>query len=299
MPDTQAFFQGFKDTNLTHFPATLRLVDKPPPRGNTTKPSKTAGTTMPIRTAIAPIIAACTLAVTTANAQTVEFNATQTAATGITGLTVDGTLYDVDFTGRFSHLEWAASLDVTTDAEAEAVMTAIAAALDAANVTLLEFDLASGNTFELGNLALWYATTDSSLIGRSITATSGWGFFIGDSNAPLNNSRPFAVDLIISDAVVDTDEDGVQDPQDNCQFVANSDQLDTDADGFGNVCDADFNNNCIVNIVDLGLFRTAFFSSDSLYDLNGDGIVNVVDLGSLRSLFLQPPGPSGVTSGCD
>ncbi len=35
----------------------------------------------------------------------------------------------------------------------------------------------------------------------------------------------------------DTDEDGVLDGVDNCPFVANPDQLDTDDDGFGDVCD--------------------------------------------------------------
>ncbi|MEO1573953.1 MAG: thrombospondin type 3 repeat-containing protein [Pseudomonadota bacterium] len=254
---------------------------------------------MKLRTYSALLSTALALLTAPAFAQTVQFNADQSAATGITGLTVDGTLYDVDFTGRFSHLEWAASLDVTSDAEAEAVMTGIAAALDDAGVTLLEFDLASGGTFPLDRVAIWYGTNATSLLGRSITATGGWSTFIGDSNAPLNNNRPFAVDLIESTAMLDADGDGIEDPQDNCLFVPNADQLDTDEDGFGNLCDADFSNNCIVNVQDLGLFRTAFFSTDPLYDLNQDGTVNFVDLGRLRALFLQPPGPSGVTSGCD
>ena len=38
---------------------------------------------------------------------------------------------------------------------------------------------------------------------------------------------------------VDGDGDGVDDPADNCVTVANTDQLDTDADGFGAVCDLD------------------------------------------------------------
>ena len=38
---------------------------------------------------------------------------------------------------------------------------------------------------------------------------------------------------------VDGDGDGVDDPADNCVTVANTDQLDTDADGFGDVCDLD------------------------------------------------------------
>jgi len=41
--------------------------------------------------------------------------------------------------------------------------------------------------------------------------------------------------------VFDTDNDGIEDGADNCPFTANSDQLDVDSDGTGDVCDADFN----------------------------------------------------------
>ena len=98
--------------------------------------------------------------------------------------------------------------------------------------------------------------------------------------------------------VLDADDDGVPDGEDNCINVANADQRDTNADGFGNVCDADLDNDCSVNVVDLGLMRVAFFSTDPDADLNGDGIVNVLDLGIMKTGFFQPPGPSGVTNAC-
>ena len=37
--------------------------------------------------------------------------------------------------------------------------------------------------------------------------------------------------------VIDTDQDGVPDSEDNCVFTPNPDQLDTDGDGIGNACD--------------------------------------------------------------
>ncbi|MFK8014641.1 MAG: di-heme oxidoredictase family protein [Gammaproteobacteria bacterium] len=98
---------------------------------------------------------------------------------------------------------------------------------------------------------------------------------------------------------VDTDGDAVDDAIDNCRAIANADQRDTDGDGFGNLCDADLNNDCIVNVVDLGLLRNVFFGTDANADLNGDGNVNVVDLGLLRSLFFAPPGPSGQFTICN
>lgn len=239
------------------------------------------------------------LVTATANAQTVQYNAGMSAATGITGLTVGGVVYDVDFTAGISHIAWASMLDVTTQAEAAAIAEAVGLVLDAEGVALLEFDLPSGNLFTLDSVSLWYGSTATTLLGVAIGAPGGWGTFVGSSNAPLNNSSPFAMDLTVSSAVLDADGDGIEDPDDNCLLVANAGQIDTDGDDYGNACDADFDNNCIVNSLDLGAFKSAFFSSAALYDLSGDGQVNSVDLGVLKVLFFHPPGPSGITSGCN
>ncbi|MFK8016013.1 MAG: DUF4215 domain-containing protein [Gammaproteobacteria bacterium] len=91
---------------------------------------------------------------------------------------------------------------------------------------------------------------------------------------------------------IDTDGDGVFDMVDNCIMAINSTQLDTDGDGHGNACDADFNNDCSSNVIDLGIFRTLFFQPGNQADLNGDGITNVIDLGIFRTLFFGTPGPS-------
>ncbi len=96
----------------------------------------------------------------------------------------------------------------------------------------------------------------------------------------------------------DSDGDGVEDSADNCIDAGNQDQRDTDGDGFGNVCDADLNNDCIVNGIDLGLLNAAFFSADANTDFNGDGVVNAVDLGILKQAFFGSPGPSGQPNDC-
>jgi hypothetical protein len=96
----------------------------------------------------------------------------------------------------------------------------------------------------------------------------------------------------------DVDDDGFLDSQDNCLFVTNDLQRDTDGDGIGNACDADLNQDCTVNFVDLGILRSVFFSSDPDADFNGDGQVNFVDLGTMRTQFFNAPGPSGSLNEC-
>lgn len=86
---------------------------------------------------------------------------------------------------------------------------------------------------------------------------------------------------------IDSDVDGIADAADNCPLTANPNQRDTDGDGYGNVCDADLNNDGVVNVVDLARFKFVFGQSDADADFNGDGIVNVVDLALLKSLFGQ------------
>jgi hypothetical protein len=108
---------------------------------------------------------------------------------------------------------------------------------------------------------------------------------------------------------LDTDEDGVPDYQDNCVLHPNgplikdsggNSQFDSDNDGFGNVCDADLNNDGQVNSLDLGLIKMAYFNNEGQpnfepnADLNGDGVVNSLDLGIFKNLFYQSPGPSGL-----
>lgn len=88
----------------------------------------------------------------------------------------------------------------------------------------------------------------------------------------------------------DADGDGVDDSADNCPALANAAQRDTDGDGFGNRCDADLNQDGIVDFLDLGLFKQRFLSADPGADFDGDGTVDFVDLGILRALFFQPPG---------
>lgn len=88
---------------------------------------------------------------------------------------------------------------------------------------------------------------------------------------------------------IDLDGDLFGDDVDNCIFTPNADQRDTDNDGYGNACDADLNNDCVVNFIDLGLFKTVMFTSDDDADFNNDAIVDDLDLTILRPKFFDSP----------
>ncbi len=65
----------------------------------------------------------------------------------------------------------------------------------------------------------------------------------------------------------DCDDDGVDNSSDNCALQPNPAQTDTDADGYGNLCDFDYNGDCVANVIDLGMFRNAFFGTDPIHAL--------------------------------
>ena len=76
----------------------------------------------------------------------------------------------------------------------------------------------------------------------------------------------------------DTDRDGSTDVSDNCPAVANPKQLDGDADGIGNACDGDFNNDGKVDAADSQLLTAALAGTTCLAcDLDESGAVTVRD----------------------
>jgi hypothetical protein len=80
----------------------------------------------------------------------------------------------------------------------------------------------------------------------------------------------------------------VPDASDNCLLTVNADERDTNGDGIGNACDADFNGDCVQNFLDLGVMKAAFFTvGDTDTDLDGDGITNFSDLAVLKGAFLS------------
>ena len=100
-----------------------------------------------------------------------------------------------------------------------------------------------------------------------------------------------------SATAADTDGDGIQDNPDNCELAANADQTDSDGDGFGNACDADYDNNGVVGGSDFGRLRAGLGKTsedpdfDPVLDCDGDGAIGDSDVAFLQSQLGSPPGP--------
>lgn len=148
-----------------------------------------------------------------------------------------------------------------------------------------------------GGVGGW--VSDSVLVGESVTPSADVRVRFVISDNPNDSVTEAAVDAVRGEVFLcevsnDTDGDGVSDDMDNCTEVANPDQIDSNGDGFGNQCDADLNNDGVINFIDVSLFSSLFLSDDADADFNSDGAVNFVDLILVSQSFLSAPGPSGL-----
>jgi hypothetical protein len=100
-------------------------------------------------------------------------------------------------------------------------------------------------------------------------------------------------------AALDSDGDGVPDAIDNCLEIQNPPPLDcdTDQDGYGNMCDCDYNNDFLCGGPDFGTFLGDFGGPDggTGTDQNCDGSTGGPDFGRFFVGWGRFTGPSGLS----
>ena len=113
-----------------------------------------------------------------------------------------------------------------------------------------------------------------------IAETTMMGSTTGDAQPGFINTTITKTGSLASLTAGDQDGDGVGDSQDNCPTTSNADQLNTDGDGEGNVCDSDDDNDSVLDSNDafpLDVSETVDTDGDSIgnnadTDDDGDGV---------------------------
>ncbi len=136
---------------------------------------------------------------------------------------------------------------------------------------------------------------------RSIPYLGWTGIYVGD---PLMTVQAA---VFSQGDPADLDGDGIPNAKDNCVSLPNPDQRDSDGDDFGNLCDADVDNDGVVTTswgevfpssVRGDLEQIALSARSQRYvanhDLDGDGDVDAGDVSIAHLSLFLPPGPSGL-----
>jgi hypothetical protein len=134
---------------------------------------------------------------------------------------------------------------------------------------------------------------ESAFEAQVVTRPDGMRFY-GVWNQANSLTGATAAEYASGDIGIDTDDDTILDPDDNCPLVPNTNQMDTDNDDIGNVCDDDVDGDGATNDIDqdddgdgLSDVDEGFVGSDPINpDTDEDGVLDGGDYSPLDETVL-------------
>ncbi len=117
-------------------------------------------------------------------------------------------------------------------------------------------------------------------------------FQIGDrENGSSDYGKAYWDDFVIIQPV-DSDGDGIMDPNDNCPYVPNPNQADRNSDGWGDVCEciaANLDGLGFIDFLDFSILASEWLHQDSALegDIDSDNVVDFYDLEILAYHWLS------------
>lgn len=117
-------------------------------------------------------------------------------------------------------------------------------------------------------------------------------FRIGDREYGTNDYGQAYWDDIVITQPVDSDGDGVMDPNDNCPYIYNPEQADRNSDGWGDVCEciaANLDGFGFIDFLDFSIFASDWRQDGTALagDINSDDVVDFNDVEILAYHWLS------------
>jgi len=113
---------------------------------------------------------------------------------------------------------------------------------------------------------------------KTISIQADDNIIVAGRFADVNNYVTNSIVRVFGRAQLDSDNDGVVDPNDNCPAVYNPDQHDTDGDGIGDACDSTPNGDADGDGIDNLSDNCPLVMNTDQKDSDGDGLGDACDI---------------------
>ena len=157
------------------------------------------------------------------------------------------------------------------------------------SLSTIDSDIGSTHTYTLVSGSGDTDNSSFSIIGNNLLTETAFDYetknsysiVVQSTDGIATYSKTFTISVV--DVDEDTDGDGIANNKDNCPMIANNNQLDTDGDGLGDVCDSDDDGDGVEDYLDNCPLTYNIYQIDT----DGDGIDDSCDLDADDDTYLD------------